>query len=449
MVNIPVISSIIYTIKIEKGYLMGIFSNNVMGFYNPDLQNTKIADFPRYDFAKPVKPQARYLTPVAWALSFPDVLKHKAKISRNLQGVKPPYIMLCNHNSFLDFKVMTAALFPRRANYVVALDGFIGREGIMRMVGCISKRKFVNDLHLIRQTTRLLDQGQIVVYYPEARYSHIGTNSVLPESLGKMLKYLQVPVVTLLFHGHHIAEPAWNQVHRIVPVEAEMDLLLTKDQIDQLSPAEIQEKVTEALVFDDYAWQYQNQVRVDFPQRAEGLHRVLYQCPHCGTEYKMRSEGAQLSCAACGKAWELTEYGQLQALQGETEFNSPPAWYEWQRANVRAEVRAGTYGMESEVLIDSLPNSRGFVQLGKGWLRHDMNGIVLKGSHLGEDFEVVKSNQSLYSIHVEYNYIDKKRDCVDVSTLEDTYFAYPLAENTSVTKIALAVEELYLLEMEK
>lgn len=116
---------------------------------------------------------------------------------------------------------------------------------------------------------------------------------------------------------------------------------------------------------------------------------------------------------------------------------------------MRAEVRAGTYGMESEVLIDSLPNSRGFVQLGKGWLRHDMNGIVLKGSHLGEDFEVVKSNQSLYSIHVEYNYIDKKRDCVDVSTLEDTYFAYPLAENTSVTKIALAVEELYLLEMEK
>lgn len=42
---------------------MGIFSNNVMGFYNPDLQNTRIADFPRYDFAKPVKPQARYLTP--------------------------------------------------------------------------------------------------------------------------------------------------------------------------------------------------------------------------------------------------------------------------------------------------------------------------------------------------------------------------------------------------
>lgn len=428
---------------------MGIFSNNVMGFYNPDFQNKKIADFDRYDFVKPVLPQARYLTPVAWALSYPDVWKYKAKITRDLQGVKPPYIMLCNHNSFLDFKIMTAALFPRRANYVVALDGFIGREWIMRKVGCIAKRKFVNDIYLIRQTSRLLDQGQIVVYYPEARYSHIGTNSVLPDSLGKMLKYLQVPVVSLLFHGHHINEPAWNQVSRGVPVEAEMKLQLSKEHVARLSPEEIQAKVTEALVYDDYAWQYENQVRVEYPERAEEMHRVLYQCPNCGTEYRMRSEGSQLSCTACGKAWQLTEYGQLQALQGETEFSSPPAWYEWQRENVRAEVRAGTYGMESEVLIDSLPDSKGFVQLGKGWLRHDMNGMVLKGSHLGEDFEVVKSNQSLYSIHVEYNYIDKKRDCVDVSTLEDTYFAYPLSDDTSVTKIALAVEELYQLEMEK
>lgn len=428
---------------------MGKITDNVMGVYNPDLQNTKIADFPRYDFVKPVKPQARFLTPVAWALSFPDVWKHKAKITRDLQSVKPPYIMLCNHNSFLDFKIMTAALFPRRANYVVALDGFIGREAIMRMVGCLSKRKFVNDIDLIRQTSRLLDQGQIVVYYPEARYSHIGTNSVLPESLGKMLKYLQVPVVSLLFHGHHIDEPAWNQVSRGTPVEAEMKLLLTKEQVAKLSPAEIQAKTTEALVFDDYAWQYENQVRVTYPQRAEGLHRVLYQCPNCNAEYRMHSQDSQLSCSACGKVWELTEYGQLQALQGETEFRSPPAWYEWQRENVRAEVRAGTYAMESEVLIDSLPNSKGFVRLGKGWLRHDMNGIVLKGSHLGEEFEVVKSNQSLYSIHVEFNYIDKKRDCVDISTLEDTYFAYPLTEDTSVTKIALAVEELYQLEMEK
>ena len=105
----------------------------------------------------------------------------------------------------------------------------------------------------------------------------------------------------------------------------------------------------------------------------------------------------------------------------------------------------GHLRFESEVPTDSLPDSRGFVPMGKGWLRHDMNGMTLRGSHAGEDFEVYKSVQSLYSIHVEYNYIDKKRDCVSISTLEDTYFVYTLSEESSVTKIALAVEELYQL----
>ena len=160
---------------------MSLFTVNVMGKYNLTLAETPIAAFPRYDFNKPVPPQARYLTPVAWLLSLPAVLKHRSRIQRKLKGLKPPYLLLCNHNSFLDFKVLTMAIWPRRANYVVALDGFIGREGIMRAVGCISKRKFVSDVLVVRQVARLLAQKQVVVGYPEARYSPIGTNAVMPE----------------------------------------------------------------------------------------------------------------------------------------------------------------------------------------------------------------------------------------------------------------------------
>ena len=424
---------------------MGILSSNVMKNYNLEHADTPISALPRYDFATPIKPQAHFLRPLSWLLSFPDVFKHKAKIKRDLQGIEPPYIMVSNHNSFLDFKVMTAAIFPKRANYVVALDGFIGREGIMRAVGCIAKRKFVNDVELIRQTIRLLKQGQIVVYYPEARYSHIGTNSILPESLGKMIKFMQVPVVSLLMHGHHITEPAWHQVNRGSRVEAEMKLLLTKDEVCALSYADIHDRIARTLVYDDYRWQHENQVRIDFAERAAGMHRVLYQCPKCRTEYRMYSQGDRIGCKRCGKVWRLSEYGQLQAQTGETEFVFPPDWYEWQRQNVREEVRRGEYAFESEVLIDSLPNAEGFIPMGKGWLRHDMDGMVLRGEHAGEVFELVKSNQSQYSIHVEFDYIDKKKDAVIISTLKDSYFVYPLSEDSSVTKISMAVEELYKL----
>lgn len=422
---------------------MGLFTDNVMGKYNLTLAETPIEAFPRYDFNKPVPPQARYLTPVAWLLSLPAVRKHRLRIQRKLKGLKPPYLLLCNHNSFLDFKVLTMAIWPRRANYVVALDGFIGREDVMRAVGCISKRKFVSDVLVVRQVARLLAQKQVVVVYPEARYSLIGTNAVLPESFGKLLRHLKVPVATLMCHGHHVAEPSWNQKNRGTPTSAELEFLFSSEDVQKLSSEEILERVYARMTFDDFAWRRENKVAVEAPDRAEHLHRVLYQCPHCKTEYRMTSSGARLQCEACGKTWEMDPYGVLTALEGETEFSHAPDWYEWQRRQVRAEVAAGQYVLECEVLIDSLPDSKGFVQMGKGTLRHDANGFVLRGEHAGQPFELVKDVPSLYSVHIEYNYIDKKRDCIDLSTMEDTYFCYPLTRDASVTKVALATEELY------
>jgi hypothetical protein len=59
------------------------------------------------------------------AHQLPRCLAHKAVIKKiRMDELKPPYLLLCNHNAFQDFKVTTAAVFPHRANYVVAIDGF-------------------------------------------------------------------------------------------------------------------------------------------------------------------------------------------------------------------------------------------------------------------------------------------------------------------------------------
>ena len=250
-----------------------------------------------------------------------------------MDGLKPPYILLCNHNAFLDFKVATAAIFPCRANYVVAIDGFIGREWLMRKVGCICKRKFTSDVTLVRQLKRVVDNGDIALMYPEARYSLCGTNAVLPESLGKLAKLLKVPVVTLICHGHHVNSPFWNTVNRRVKgIEAELKQIINADEIKSLPAAEVNRRINEAFVYDDFAWQKEKNIKVKFPFRASGLHKVLYQCPNCKTEYHMDSSGKTLRCKSCGKEWEMTELGELQAKNGITEFSHIPDWYEWERA---------------------------------------------------------------------------------------------------------------------
>ena len=139
-------------------------------------------NFKRFDRKKPPVRTKWYLRPITYLLSAPDVKKHKAIITKtNTEGLKPPYLLLCNHNAFLDFKVATKAIYPTRANYVVAIDGFIGREKLLRDVGCICKRKFTNDVTLIRQLKRVAENGDVAVIYPEARYSLCGTTAVQPE----------------------------------------------------------------------------------------------------------------------------------------------------------------------------------------------------------------------------------------------------------------------------
>ena len=84
----------------------------------------EVKTFPRFDLEKAPMKAKWYLQVVAWILSFPETFQVKAKIKKTrMKGLKGPYILLCNHNSFLDFKVATRAIFPRRANYIVAVDG--------------------------------------------------------------------------------------------------------------------------------------------------------------------------------------------------------------------------------------------------------------------------------------------------------------------------------------
>jgi len=400
-------------------------------------------DVKRFDMK--IKPMRMHLRPLIWLLCFPDLLFHRNRLVKTgMEGIKPPYLLLCNHNAFMDFKVSSRATFPHRVNYVVAIDGFIKREWLLRFIGCICKRKFTNDILLIRQLKRVIDKGDIAAIYPEARYSLCGTNAVLPDSLGRLAKFLKVPVVTLICHGHHVNSPFWNLPdHHVKGTQAEMKCLFTKEQVENADFSEINEAIRNEFRYDDFAWQKENGIRINYKKRAEGLHKVLYQCPNCGCEYSMNSHGTVLECSSCGKRWTMNELGELQAEDGCTEFSHIPDWYEWERSNVRNEIEKGTYSFSCEARVDALPNSKGYIDIGDAFLTHDMNGFTLRGNLNGEDYEIKWPVKSLYSCHIEYDYLGRYGDCVDLNTLDDTFYIYPKGRDFSVTKLALATEELY------
>jgi len=345
----------------------------------------------------------------------------------------------------MDFKIMTRAIFPKRANYVVAIDGFIGRGWLLRAVGCICNRKFTRSINLVKNMFHARNLGEIVVLFPEARYTACGTTAILPKSLGKMVHKMNVPVVTLMMHGHHINSPVWNVGSRgVKPVESELKLLFTQEQTQSLSIDELNEGIVKAFQYDDFAWQKEKGIRVKKKNRAEGLHKVLYQCPACKVEYKMSSSGAILKCDNCGKTWEMSELGELKAQTDETEFSHIPDWYEWERENVKQEIKDGTYSFSATVRVESLPNDKGFIVFKeRAQLTHDMDGFRLIGSYEGEPYDIKWPAALMHSCHIEYDY-KKRGDCIDLNTIDDTLYLFPEdIKDYSVTKISLATEELF------
>ena len=160
----------------------------------------------------------------------------------------------------------------------------------------------------------------------------------------------------------------------------------------------------------------------------------------------MNSKGTKIFCEHCGKSWTLNEYGELVADSGETEFKFATDWYKWEREQVKKEILDGTYYFESDCHVNDLPNSKGYVRLGNGKVIHDLNGFRVKGirDYDGQPFEMNIDSAGQYAVHVEYNYrFGNRRDCIDLNTLDDTWYVFPENCEFSVTKISLATEEIY------
>lgn len=402
----------------------------------------------RYNTAKYPIRQPKIITYLIWLLCKIMLIGKTYTVEKiNMDGLKPPYMLLSNHMYFIDFELAAMGTFPHRVNNVVTIDGYYRRPWVMELIGAIGTRKFTMDLHLIKSINRVLKRGDILSMYPEARYSPCGTTSYLPESLGKLIRMNKVPVVAVVHHGNYLHSPFWNfRKKRKVPLHTTMTQILTAEQVGSMSAEEINKVVRSALEYDEYRYQKENGILITEPYRAEGLHKVLYQCPHCHTESKMASEGAVLYCTACGKRWYLNEDGTLTAQNGETEFSHIPDWFDWEREQVHAQIDAGEYAFTDEVEVYSLPRCWRFIKLGKATLSHDpQNGFVLTGHHNGEPYRIQRTPVMTNSLHVEYDYCYlKPLDCVDISTETDSFYCYPTKENV-VTKLGFATERLYQL----
>lgn len=411
-----------------------------------DKSYEQVLALPREEHRKPLKPSIFFRT-LLKLLSAADLKAtnfHCRSIGMERLGADEPCLFLMNHSSFIDLKIASTILYPRPFNIVCTSDGFVGKAWLMRHLGCIPTQKFVSDLSLVRDMLYTVKElRSSILMYPEASYSFDGTATPLPESIGKCVKMLGVPLVMIRTYGAFARDPLYNGLQlRKVEVSADMEYLLSPQEIAGASPAEINALLAERFSFDNFRDQQERNIRITEPFRADGLNRVLYKCPHCGKEGAMTGKGITLRCGSCSKPYLLTETGFLQAQEGETEFPHIPEWYRWERSCVRQELLDGSYRLDIPVRICMLVDSKSIYRVGEGRLIHTREGFHLSGCEGKLDYRQKPS--SSYSLYSDYFWYELG-DMICIGNSKVLYYCFPTGQQDVVAKTRLAAEELYKL----
>lgn len=198
-----------------------------------ELEYEKVLAMAREKVQKPVKP-ALFWRWLIKTLSKGDLKKTQfvcRKTGMEKLGKHEPCLILMNHSCFLDLEIAESIMYPRPLNIVCTSDGFVGKNWLMRHIGCIPTNKFVTDFVLVRNMKYALEKlKSSVLMYPEASYSFDGTATPLPDTLGKCLKLMNVPVVLIRTYGAFAYNPLYNNLQlRKVKVSADVEYLLSPE----------------------------------------------------------------------------------------------------------------------------------------------------------------------------------------------------------------------------
>lgn len=343
-----------------------------------------------------------------------------------LSKLKPPYIVVANHSSFVDVGALMKMMYPHCANFVISETQKVQWPSLINHMGILPKKQFTVDMSLISGIKYCLKKKRPVAIYPEAKLSVVGVPNIIKPAIAKLVRMFKVPLVTVCFHGSYLHHPRWAQSKRFLPVTAEVKLAVDAVEAQTVSAEEIHKRIVENLQYDDYAYQLENKIEIDVPDLVEGLEHILYKCGNCGSEFAMTSHGNTLTCAKCGETVTMDKYGALHGGR----FKSVPEWYKWETECVHDEIYFGAYRYVKTFGAQKLVK-KNYADLGNAEIGHDDSGITVRFDG-GEQLH--------YPAGMFYT-LSFNNDFVYLPTEDAVYRFKRLCDVGCTTKLNLAIEQ--------
>ncbi|XMB86731.1 hypothetical protein RJG79_02775 [Mycoplasmatota bacterium WC44] len=207
----------------------------------------------------------------------------------------------------------------------------------------ISKSQGENDIKAVKQMIQAIRQGNSLLILPEGEVSYFGATQHIDMSISKLLKKLNVDVITAVSKGGHMSRPRWALSKRVNRYsEVHFSTLISKEEMKTLSTDDIYLKICSALEHNDFDWQRENMVFVGGDARAEGLEKFLYKCTECGAFHSIITEANDIICTNCNNKGYIDEYGFIKGFK----FDNTVEWNNFQLEYV-SDLKKTTFSTEA------------------------------------------------------------------------------------------------------
>lgn len=291
-------------------------------------------------------------------------------------------LLVCNHLSAYDFIHFSSAMCGAPLNFVVAENMMYSMPIFAKLLGsyhAIMKKQYFADLACIKSIKKYLDAGISVLICPEGKVSANGVTGAIAPSIARLVQWLGYPVGVIKMQGASLARPKWAYNLRFVRrgrVITNCDMLFTQEEAKSLSKDEIYRKICDALYQNEHKWQVENGIIFKGKRYAEGLDRLLYRCPKCGSEFEMTSSGSHLTCTRCGNDVVYGYDGRLRPQGDSVCPERIDLWYDEQRSKACEEVQKDDFRLSNTVnLFVENESNNGYRFVANGVLTLDKNKL--------------------------------------------------------------------------
>lgn len=243
---------------------------------------------------------------------------------------KEPYIMLANHTFMFD--VIHVPMPFKKVSFIVANQTLFKKKAtkflVSQVAHVISKQKGQSDMSTVRELIGAVRRGYPILIFPEGDMTFFGETGRLEESTMKLIKKLEIDVITCNVRGGYLSKPRWATGKRKKRyAEFHYEMTIPKDQLKNMTVDEISETVKKALYHNAYDFQREHMIKHPGNKLAEGLEDVIYVCPECESLNSIETKGNKIKCSSCNKEGYVDDYGFIQGFK----YDNLIEWNKFQR----------------------------------------------------------------------------------------------------------------------